>query len=128
MTEEQNKILWDKLRGVTEHKHKEIFKSKNNDFYCVKCNTFRNKADRNKSCPIPDPYPGTPADIAKEIRVFMAKQDWKTTSSYYNNIHVMFVNTDHDCSFASWLIFGITDEQKIEAFTNLWKKDKKCQQ
>jgi len=124
MSEEQNKILWDKLRGV-EGIWQHYFSSDGSPF-CEKCACRRELKD---ACSCGNyKYPGSEADIAKEIRVFMAKQDWKTTSSYYNNIHVMFVNTDHDCSFASWLIFGITDEQKIEAFTNLWKKDKKCQQ
>lgn len=68
MTPEQTKRLWRALRGVTEFEHDLGYSYGSEQPICRRC------SDLYKENCDPIEFPGTEADIAEEIRVWMEKQ------------------------------------------------------
>ena len=133
-TDAQNALLWKHLDGVTEFKHDEDASSAYMNLGCSKCETFSHKrnADQNDTCPIPDKYEGTDADIAEKIRVWMKKLDRHKQKNYELSIdYALEVGKDYEFSELTvevmtntdWLILGLNTSpaDKIAAFIEVVK-------
>jgi hypothetical protein len=121
LTREMSIILWRELRGVVEFEHSDIVSpALGGQSECRKCRQTAAEICDGCQCD-PDPFPGSLADIAEEIRVWILKADNETAKDYillvaqqcseFGNISAPIL--------AAWLTAHCTPIDKIKAFTEL---------
>ena len=105
-----NKVLWKHLpdKPVTEFEH--YFQGGS----CNKCSWWYGQKGRIH-CPHPDPYPGSPADIAEEIRKWMEKADIELGSSYCNELIQILKISNPQLAIIEMALHA-TPTDKINAF------------
>lgn len=137
-TDEQLKIFYDKLRGVTEFRHGET-EWVGFNCACSKCKVIIKESHPTKTlvntehfkqpCPVPDAWPDNDATLSEEIRVWMEKRDNTGVDDdpayvdYWVELQSMFLE-HHPVSdggnFWEYLLFECTPTDKITAFTSLF--------
>jgi hypothetical protein len=143
-THETNRILWEHLgdengESVTEFKHKDG-EWVEWSIECGKCKSLIKTGDPedaraitkyndtgNHPCPIPDQYPGSDADVAEDIRVWMEKADEATVMLYFTRLEIIWEsradsNGLQPSIFEAWLLFICTPQDKIKAFIKVMKE------
>ena len=128
LTNAQNALLWEHLDGVTEFEHdaRNGSLSQSNNYQCYKCDReFWVKPSKSNTCPIPDEYKGTDADIAWEIQEWMRMRGKDVRFRYFEFIHNAWlehtVKDFSDEAFSEWLLHEITPTDKINAFIEVVK-------
>ena len=126
LTDQDNIILWDKLDGVTEFKHK--FDEQVSKTRCSKCCCLLliTEPKSMRSCPIPDKYPGSEADIAEKIRQWLGKDsNMKYQSAYHHILYDKYKDIQFELSRALWFLMECTPADKIQAFITMFKGEQK---
>lgn len=139
MTEKQNKLLHKHLDGVTEFSHRTVrIRTKPvTTPICEKCgahpqNVVKREWVYENSCPIPDPYPGSEADIAEKIRVWFGFLDVESHRkadkikeelgfAYQQRISNIGSAT-RSSNESTRLIFQVTPADKIAAAIKVWEE------
>ncbi len=144
MTEEDNKKLWKLRPTINPYKHSNVASSirlsdkcehadpqenpvscDNCLLYCRKCNELVSWKDHCEkyNCPVSNKFPGSDADIAEEIRVWMKEQCSETQYKYFEIIHKAWLDVAikdfSDEAFSEWLLHQVTPADKIQSFLKL---------
>ena len=123
-TEAQERTLWLKLDGVTEFKHD----NRNTPDFCIKCNqTLKDSKweltyHGERTCPIPDEYPGSDSEIAEKIRLLMSDKCFNDQTGYYNAVESIIHDKRGARSVDGYILFYATPTDKITAFTSMFKE------
>jgi hypothetical protein len=149
MTNENTKLLWKYLgdengKPVTEWEHGHLeykILTSNEDtreYKCPKClqsiniyggfmtdDMCKQLTEKVGLCPIPDPYPGSEAEVAEKIRVWMLDADVSLHARYHGLLVNMW-SKDYDsgnkCGLSIWLMRYCTPADKIKAFLEVVKE------
>ena len=127
LTDKENKLLYrylgdNKGESVTEFEH-EIYP---NAQICTKCsktvadNRLKMLPEYTKPCLAPPQYPGSDADIADKIRVWMEKADGDTKLKYRAWL-ITSMNARGFPAITEALIYDCTPTDKITAALKVWE-------
>ena len=135
--------LWKHLGGVAEYLHatrnswhykRTINGIPRDYYYCDKCRKWvviydwipggfgaTEHRKNDNPCPIPDQYPGSHADIAEKIRLYLKRDDVIFDTRYYSALSKEFQSWKgghglKSLPFWEWLLYEATPLDKITAF------------
>jgi len=119
---ERDRSLWKHLKGVEEFKHKNWHEPGLSKL-CFKCEQYYGDGGSNSGiCSEPDPYKGSDADVAEEIRVWLEKAEDDDFAKYYFRLHKRSGIERVDRSgFTDWLLAECTPADRIDAFIEMMK-------
>jgi hypothetical protein len=122
MTNEQNKILWEQLEPKIDPLRHDWEGESIGEAVCSKCGSKYTEG----ACTVAKKFPGSDADIAEEIRVWMCSQSEDDIVSDYwgelHNAHGRFEKEKSSLLFPCWLGFRCTPIEKINAFAAMFQK------
>ena len=112
-TDKENTMLWEKLKPDDDpYKHDQSDDLFVNVTCCAKCG----KTINDEPCPFPSPFPGSDADIAEAIRVWMLEQELGTQLHWFLELMTM---TDRVVRGMPLELIA-TPADKIQAALSVW--------
>ena len=128
LSKEQLETIWRVLypeHNPNIHKMCGINDPQNSLYYkCRKCGIDKmgiplTQRIQTEPCPIPDKLPKSLAEVAEDIRVWMADQCWEVQYKYFDAVESGIKDVRGNRSLDGYVLFYATPLDKITAFCNI---------